>query len=335
MIRMHRAIALLILSALVLLLLGGTGCEVAVSLLAPSTPTATATLTSTPTATPTITATPTPTCTPTPTVEPLRLSVNVHPVQVLQGRTLWIELVANRGITATGAFEGRLLSFAQVPAGAWAVAGVPVRIRPGAYSIQLSIADGLGANVTITLPVLVEAGGFASEQIYIPPDRTGLLDPAVTTEEAQRLDQVFAVVTQQQLWQGTFIWPHVGRITSAFGTSRVYNGVQGGYHGGIDLAGDTGAPVAAANGGRVALAGPLNVHGNAVIIDHGWGVFSAYYHLSEVLVDEGQQVGQGEIVGRLGNTGLSTGAHLHWEMRVGGVQVDPVEWTTRAIPGQE
>jgi murein DD-endopeptidase MepM/ murein hydrolase activator NlpD len=82
----------------------------------------------------------------------------------------------------------------------------------------------------------------------------------------------------------------------------------------------------------VALAGPLEVRGNAVILDHGWGVYSGYYHLSEVVVAEGQLVAQGEMIGRLGNTGLSTGAHLHWEMRVGGVLVDPLEWTTRLIP---
>jgi hypothetical protein len=290
-------------------------------------------MTPTPTATPTVTAVPTPTFTPTPTVEPLRLSVNVHPTQVGQGHTLWIELLANRGIAATGVFEGRLVSFERATGGAWAVIGVSVRTQPGAQGLQLSIADDLGANVTITVPVMVEATAFASEQIYIPADRMELLDPSVTEEEAQRLDQVFDVVTPQQLWHGTFAWPHVGRVTSAFGTSRLYNDGHDSYHGGMDIAGDTGAPVVAANRGTVALAGPLNVHGNAVIIDHGWGVFSAYYHLSEVLVNEGQQVGQGELVGRVGNSGLSTGAHLHWEMRVGGVQVDPVEWTTRSIPG--
>jgi hypothetical protein len=321
------------LLALVLLSLSGSGCEVARSLLVPPSPTATATLTPTPTVTPTVTATPTPTFTPTPTVEPLRLSVNVHPTQVGQGHTLWIELLANRGIAATGVFEGRLVSFERAAGGAWAVIGVSVLTQPGAKGLQLSIADDLGANVMITVPVMVEATAFASEQIDIPADRMELMDPAVTEEEVQRLDQVFGVVTPQQLWQGTFVWPHVGRVTSAFGTFRLYNDGHDSYHGGMDIAGDIGAPVVAANRGTVALAGPLNVHGNAVIIDHGWGVFSAYYHLSEVLVEEGQQVAQGELVGRVGNTGLSTGAHLHWEMRVGGVQVDPVEWTTRSIPG--
>ncbi|MGB9880022.1 MAG: M23 family metallopeptidase, partial [Anaerolineae bacterium] len=157
-------------------------------------------------------------------------------------------------------------------------------------------------------------------------------DAQLLREEAQRLDQIFARITPQQFWQGVFIWPYVGRVTSPFGIRRTYNDGSNGYHGGIDIAGDAGAPVVAANNGRVALAAPLQVHGNAVILDHGWGVYSAYYHLSEVLVQEGQQVKQGDIIGYLGNTGLSTGAHLHWEMRVGSVLVNPLEWTGRSIP---
>ena len=190
----------------------------------------------------------------------------------------------------------------------------------------------LGDGVTTTVSVTVSAVDFGSEQIYVPADRVGLLEPGLVQAEAQRLDQVFAHITADQYWQGMFIWQHTGRVSSPFGIRRAYNDGPNSYHGGVDIVGETGAPVVASNQGRVALAGPLKVRGNAIIIDHGWGVYSAYYHLAEVLVMEGQQVGQGDLVGRLGNTGLSTGAHLHWEMRVGGVPVNPIEWTTREIP---
>jgi murein DD-endopeptidase MepM/ murein hydrolase activator NlpD len=149
------------------------------------------------------------------------------------------------------------------------------------------------------------------------------------------MEQVFAFVTARQYWQGAFLWPHNGRVTSPFGMGRTYNNGRNSYHGGIDLSGDVGAPVVASASGRVALAAPLLVHGNAVILDHGWGVFSGYYHLSEILVSEGQEVVQGELIGRIGNTGLSTGSHLHWEMRVGGVSVEPGEWTSRQIPAPQ
>jgi murein DD-endopeptidase MepM/ murein hydrolase activator NlpD len=159
-----------------------------------------------------------------------------------------------------------------------------------------------------------------------------LLAADVVAEEAQLLERTFAPVTPRRFWEDRFVWPCSGNVTSPFGIRRTYDGGGQSYHGGIDVAADPGRPVAASNDGTVAWAGPLRVRGNAVILDHGWGVYSGYYHLSEILVSTGQQVLQGENIGRVGNTGLSTGAHLHWEMRVGGVLVNPSEWTERRIP---
>jgi murein DD-endopeptidase MepM/ murein hydrolase activator NlpD len=308
------------------------GCQVTTALLPRPSPTATATSTATPTVTATPTATPTVTATPTPTLEPLRLSLNLEPPQVAQGHTLVVRVTANRTITVEGALDERRLTFVHGQNGVWAVVGVPITAKTGAHSVQLSISDSLGDTVSRTVSVNVVATDFGAEKIYIPADRVGLLDPVVVAAEAELLDQVWGAISLQQHWQGAFVWPHLGEITSAFGIGRTYNDGSVSHHGGVDISGDIGAPVVASNGGRVASAAPLAVRGNVVILDHGWGVYSGYYHLSEVLVTEGQQVAQGETIGRLGNTGLSTGAHLHWEMRVGGVLVDPLEWTTRLIP---
>lgn len=297
------------------------------------TPTATFTSTATPTFTPTATPTVTPTPTPTPTLTlaPLSLAVDLDPLVVRQGHTLAVRVRTNRAIVASGTFNGRGLFFVPTVQGAWALAGVPVNATPGPHTIQLSVVDGLGTEVATTVSVVVAGEDFPSEQIVIPPDRIELLEPRALQEEAQRVAAVFAAVTPAQLWQGIFVWPHVGKITSQFGMARDYNGVRGSPHGGVDISGEEGAPVVAAASGRVALAAGLRVRGNAVIVDHGLGVYSGYYHLSEILVQEGQQVASGETIGRLGNTGLSTGAHLHWEMSVGNVLVNPLEWTTRQI----
>jgi len=323
----------LLLVALVAVL-ATAGCQVRDVLLPQPTPTATLTPTATctATATPTATLTPTPTATPTPTVEPLHLSLALDPPQVRQGHTLVVRVTANRAITVEGTLDERLLTFAPDQGSSWAVVGVPVTAQAGAHPVRLSISDRLGSTVSTTVSANVVAADYGSEQIYIPADRLGLLEPDVVAAEAERLRQVFEVTLPQQYWQGAFIWPHVGEVTSPFGIGRTYNDGSTSYHGGIDLSGDVGAPVVASNSGRVALAGPLAVRGNAVVVDHGWGVLSGYYHLSEVLVAEGQEVAQGETIGRLGNTGLSTGAHLHWEVRVGGTLVDPAEWTQRLIP---
>jgi murein DD-endopeptidase MepM/ murein hydrolase activator NlpD len=316
-----------------------TGCQVATTLGLVARPTATATvtctptLTATPTSTPTATATATPTNTPTPTAEPLRLTVNLDPPgDIKQGHTLWIDVQANRPITVTGDLGGSPLHFVAATTGAWAVTGVSVLYKVGAHPIQLAIRDGVGASVSTTVSVTVTSGGFPSEVIDIPPDRQNLLDPVVSSEDARRLEAAFAAVTTQKLWQGAFLQPYMGPMSSAFGTWRTYNDGHHSYHSGIDLAGISGAPVVAANSGHVVLTAELKVHGNTVVLDHGLGVYTAYYHLSQILVSEGQDVKQGDKIGLVGNTGLSTGAHLHWDLRIDNVPVDPLEWTRKAFP---
>ncbi len=96
---------------------------------------------------------------------------------------------------------------------------------------------------------------------------------------------------------------------------------------------EEGRPVLAVADGRVALAEPLLVRGNAVILDHGWGVFSNYFHLSQIEVEIGELVSAGQLIGLAGDTGLSTASHLHWELRVGGVGVDPLPWVVTEVVG--
>jgi murein DD-endopeptidase MepM/ murein hydrolase activator NlpD len=123
------------------------------------------------------------------------------------------------------------------------------------------------------------------------------------------------------------------RTTAPFGQRRSYSGGPvSSYHSGHDYGADEGVPIYAPITGTVALAEPLQVRGHAVIIDHGLGVFTGFWHLSQIDVSAGQIVGKGELVGLVGNTGLSTGPHLHWEMRVGNVPVDPLQWTARTFP---
>jgi murein DD-endopeptidase MepM/ murein hydrolase activator NlpD len=91
-------------------------------------------------------------------------------------------------------------------------------------------------------------------------------------------------------------------------------------------------PIHAPADGVIVLAQPLTVRGNAVILDHGWGIFSGLYHMSEINVTVGQRVKQGQVVGKIGGTGLATGPHLHWDLRVRGLNVDPLQWTRRVFP---
>ena len=115
-----------------------------------------------------------------------------------------------------------------------------------------------------------------------------------------------------------FTWPVNGPLTSGYGPR------WGRMHEGIDVAGSSGTPIAAAAGGTVILAGPQGGYGNLVVVDHGGGLSTAYAHLSSISVGVGQAVGQGAVVGGMGTTGHSTGVHLHFEVRVNGAAVDPL-----------
>ncbi len=119
-------------------------------------------------------------------------------------------------------------------------------------------------------------------------------------------------------------------VTSSYGAIRQYD-TGPGRHAGVDFDGQTIDPAFASAEGSVVLSEPLQVRGNSVIVDHGLGVYSTYCHLSELTVAPGDMVSKGQVIGYLGSTGLSTGTHLHWELRVGSVAVDPFRWTRRGM----
>jgi murein DD-endopeptidase MepM/ murein hydrolase activator NlpD len=124
-----------------------------------------------------------------------------------------------------------------------------------------------------------------------------------------------------------------GAYASYFGGRRSYNGSGYYYfHTGLDYYGVMGQDIYAVAAGKVVFTGPLLLHGNTTLIDHGWGVYSLYAHQSEFLVQEGQQISAGELIGRVGNTGRSIGPHLHLEVWVGGLQVDPLDWLENTYP---
>jgi murein DD-endopeptidase MepM/ murein hydrolase activator NlpD len=105
-----------------------------------------------------------------------------------------------------------------------------------------------------------------------------------------------------------------------------------GHHSGVDIGVDAGTPVGAAAPGVVAFAGPLAVRGNFVAVDHGLGVYTGYAHLSQIIAPVGTRVATGDVIGRVGTTGLSTGPHLHWEVAVHTINVDAMRWTWNLLP---
>jgi len=192
-----------------------------------------------------------------------------------------------------------------------------------------------GDLLTLKEVFTVTKAGFGTYDVVVSAARQGLLANDVVEAERVKVNAAFAGVRGEQLWSGTFGLPLAGeiRVTAPFGQRRSYNGGPvSSYHSGQDLGADKGVPVMAPMIGTVVLAEPLQVRGRAVILDHGLGVFTGYWHLSQIDVTVGQTVGRGDVIGLVGNSGLSTGPHLHWEMRVLGVPVDPFQWTSVVFP---
>jgi murein DD-endopeptidase MepM/ murein hydrolase activator NlpD len=127
-----------------------------------------------------------------------------------------------------------------------------------------------------------------------------------------------------QLWTQPFIRPRTSRITSAFGSGRLFNGRVASSHGGVDFAGQPGDPVRAANRGVVAIVANFFLAGNVIYVDHGAGVMTGYFHLTEASVAAGDTVERGQQIGIVGATGRVTGPHLHWSARYGAHTVDPM-----------
>jgi murein DD-endopeptidase MepM/ murein hydrolase activator NlpD len=259
---------------------------------------------------------------------------------VVQGQTLLVEVRDTGALDLRGWLAGEALSFFFEGGRYVALMGIDPLAKPQTYPLRIEATqtrtDGEpGDRLTLLADVEVLPGDYSSQTIYVPADRQGLLAPNLVDYERRRVSQVFAGVSPLRHWGAPFGYPLAGelRITAPFGDRRSYNGGPfASYHSGIDLGAPTGTPVYAPAAGVVVLAEALQVRGRAAILDHGWGVFSAFWHLSELHVERGDVIERGQTLGLVGNTGLSTGAHLHWEMRVANTPVDPLEWTRQTFP---
>lgn len=161
--------------------------------------------------------------------------------------------------------------------------------------------------------------GLPDEQVSPPPEVYQRIrqDAALTRRARERRDA-------RTDWIDGWIWPATGRISGVYGSQRILNGQPRNPHWGLDIAAPNGTPVQAPAGGIVTLAHPdLYFSGGTLFIDHGHGLVSAFLHLSEIVVEEGQRVEQGVVIGRIGATGRATGPHLDWRINLGSTRIDP------------
>ena len=171
-------------------------------------------------------------------------------------------------------------------------------------------------------------GEYTKERIHVSAKKVYPQDKKVQQRVAQEYKEAMKIyhsVTPQLYIKKPFRLPLESKTTSSFGKARVYNGSLKGYHGGTDFRAKVGTPIVASNDGKVVLVKKRFYSGGTIIIDHGKGIYTCYFHLSNFLVDEGDRVYKNEVIGLSGKSGRVTGPHLHFAARVDGVQVDPLQ----------
>lgn len=202
--------------------------------------------------------------------------------------------------------------------------GISYANEPGSYSLTLEIpgVDG-GASREMRQEIQLLAGDFPYQEFSVSPQRTEGWEAEQLRQDREKVRRARENPAPEQLWDGSFQWPLEGRISSDFGAVRVINQGEPRRHSGIDIVAPAGTELVAANSGLVRLAEHLLASGNIVIVDHGLGLFSAYLHMEEIQVREGQRVEKGEVLGTVGETGYVTGPHLHWSVYIGHTPVSP------------
>ncbi|MBD3271944.1 MAG: peptidoglycan DD-metalloendopeptidase family protein [Elusimicrobia bacterium] len=206
--------------------------------------------------------------------------------------------------------------------------GIPVDEQPGSRHIGLAYKGFWRSLSWFPITIFIKSKQFKNEHISFSRKKNKLYARPEVSDDVHALHQTYGYESKNRLRRGPCIWPLEGRITSPFGAHRIYNHRYDDprYHTGIDIAAAEGTAVKATNSGRVILAQDLVLPGKTVVIDHGQGVLSIYKHLATISVQEGAMIAQGTVIGTVGSSGLATGAHLHWEMRVHAIPVNPIQW---------
>jgi murein DD-endopeptidase MepM/ murein hydrolase activator NlpD len=259
-------------------------------------------------------------------------SINVNPLPVLQGETLEIGVSGAPGTNFTGSFNGEPLTFFSDDGSQfYSFHGIHAQAEPGIFPLSVTATTPDGQTQTFEQMVLLADVPYTSEFVYVS---TGLQQSEID-EEKNFLDQTLATPSSERYWDGVFQYPvDEPCLGSTFGLDRNYNdGQLYYYHTGLDFR--VCAPnlnIYAPAAGRVIVAEALPIKGNAIIIDHGWGVYSGFAHLSAFNVEVGAMVQPGDLIGQIGDTGRSAGPHLHFEINIGSTPVNPMTWLEEVYP---
>ena len=254
--------------------------------------------------------------------------LDVRPLLFIEGETGVIDLFTDASTVVTGTFLGRNLGFVAQDNNLrhTAFIGIPMFTEANIYTIDLQLNNADGTQTLFAFNVRIGNGAYGSQNLNVTDEN--LIAPAIQDNELSLLTNLTNAITLDRTWEGAFSIPAAAAMNAQYGTRRSYNGGEiSSYHSGADFASAPSTPIYAAADGVVVLADRLNIRGNTIVIDHGWGIYTLYAHQTEFTVALGERVITGQVIGLAGSTGRVTGPHLHWEVWVNGVPVNPITWT--------
>jgi murein DD-endopeptidase MepM/ murein hydrolase activator NlpD len=220
-----------------------------------------------------------------------------------------------------GTFNGKKVYFNPSRDSLKAIVPVDLFTEPGKYPLDIATA---GAALHLTVNVVKKK--YPTQRLTLPKDMVELSpENEARVEREQKKMAAIWPNENERVWSGNFVNPREGAIVTQFGVKRIINKISKNPHSGVDVSAEEGDPVRAPNDGVVVLIDSQFYSGNSVVLDHGQGIYTMFFHLSKILVSAGQKVKKGEVIALVGSTGRSTGAHLHWGTRVQGARVDPLE----------
>ncbi|WP_457743370.1 peptidoglycan metallopeptidase Pgp3 [Sulfurimonas sp.] len=251
--------------------------------------------------------------------------------EVANGKTLFLEFPQEKGITYLDlVFEKKKFKIFKNPSNKKKYyCLVPVSYYDTAGSKKLKVEYlNVAKRLEKDFFIKVVNAKYKQEKIKVSSKKVNPRAPKVKKRISQEYKiamKIYNNVTNANYMKQKFILPLESNITSAFGTARVYNGSLKGYHSGTDFRAKMGTPIKVANDGKVALVKKRFYSGGTVLIDHGEGIYSCYFHMSKFYVKKGDFVKRGQVLGLSGKSGRVTGPHLHFSARISGVQVDPLQ----------
>jgi len=245
-----------------------------------------------------------------------------------QGEIIEVK-VAGKGLLSV---EGRMgeepIPFFQVDTRSFsALVGADLEAKPGPVRLILEATTQAGRVEKKDMVLRIQSKTFPKESFTVSAEFERLSDEVLERirREREQFSQAFSASSRQRLWEGLFVEPLAGEISSPFGLRRIINGARRSPHTGTDLRALMGTPVLAANHGQVVLRGDFFYSGKSLVLNHGGGLFTMYFHLSELRAENQALVRKGDVIALSGMSGRVTGPHLHWGARINNARVDPFQ----------